>query len=101
VPQDPSASVTDNGLLARLSATDVYLDSSSYLPVALGFSVHPDNNLLISIPVEVDYSNYQIFEGVRIPFHIQKFLNGSLFLDLTIQNVVLNSGLATSAFSAN
>jgi hypothetical protein len=87
--------------LATLSSTDVYLDSASLLPVALAFNTHPDNDALTNIPVEVDFSNYQAVNGVQIPFRIQKFLNASLFLDLTIQTASLNSGLTDSAFASN
>lgn len=88
-------------LLAALTSTEVYLDSSSLLPVAFTFNTHPDDNELTNIPVEIDFSNYEPVNGVQIPFHIQKFLNGSLFLDLTIQNANLNSGLTDSAFASN
>jgi hypothetical protein len=94
-PSDPT------GLLQRLSAEDVYLSASTYLPVALVFQTHPDNDALTNIPVEVDFSNYQAVNGVQVPFQIQKFVNGTLFVDLTIQNATLNSGLAVSAFSSN
>ena len=79
----------------------MYLDSSSLLPVALSFNTHPDNNALLNIRVEVDLSNYQVVKGVQIPFRIQKFLNGSLFLDLTIQSASVNTGLTVAIFSAN
>jgi len=85
----------------NLSSTDVYLNSSSLLPFAFVFSTHPDNNVLVNIPVEVDFSNYQTVNGVQVPFHIQQFLNGSLFLDITIQNASVNSGLTVYAFSSN
>jgi hypothetical protein len=87
--------------LFTLSSTDVYLNSSSLLPVAFVFSTHPDNDALTNIPVEIDFSNYQAVNGVQIPFNIQKFLNGSLFLDLTIQAASLNSGLTDSVFVSN
>jgi hypothetical protein len=87
--------------LVTLSSTDVYLNSSSLLPVAFAFNTHPDNNALLNIPVEVDFSNYEAVNGVQVPFHIQKFLNGSLFLDMTIQSAAVNSGLTVSAFSSN
>jgi len=87
--------------LSTLSSTNVYLDSSSLLPVAIAFNTHPDNNALLNIPVEIDFTNYQAVKGVQVPFHIQKFLNGSLFLDMTIQTANVNSGLTVSAFSSN
>jgi hypothetical protein len=94
-PTDPT------GLLQQLSAEDVYLSASTYLPLALVFQTHPDNDALTNILVEVDFSNYQAVNGVQIPFHIQKSLNGSLFLDMSIQSATLNSGLSVSAFSSN
>jgi hypothetical protein len=87
--------------LPTLSSTDVYLDSSSLLPVALSFNTHPDNNALLNTRVEVDLSNYQVVNGVQIPFRIQKFLNGSLFLDMTIQSASVNTGLTLAIFSAD
>jgi hypothetical protein len=87
--------------LATLGATDVYLDATSLLPVVFAFNAHADNNALINIPVEVDFSNYQAVNGVQVPFRVQKFLNGSLFLDMTIQSAIVNSGLTDSAFASN
>jgi hypothetical protein len=48
--------------------------------------------------VEIDFSNYQAVNGVQVPFRVQKFLNGSLFLDVTVQSAVLNSGIPQSDF---
>jgi hypothetical protein len=96
-----SASPDPTGLIQSLSAEEVYLNASTFLPVALVFNSHPDNNANANIVVEIDFSNYQAVNGVQVPFRIQKLLNGNLFLDLTIQNVTLNSGLADSAFSIN
>jgi hypothetical protein len=87
--------------LLALSFTDVYLDSSSLLPIAFVFNTHPDDDALTNILVEVEFSNYQRVNGVEIPFHIQKLLNGNLLLDLTVQTASLNSGLTDSAFSSN
>lgn len=88
------------GMPQRLSAEDLYLSALTFLPVAVVFNTHPDNDALTNILVEVDYSNYQSVNGVQIPFHVQKYLNGSLFLDTTIQSVTLNSGLTDSDFAA-
>ena len=96
----PTPSIDPFGRYSKLTTEDLYLDSSSLLPVALAFNTHPDNNALINIPVEVDFSNYETVSGVQVPFHIQQLKNGTLFLDLTIQNASVNSGLTESAFSA-
>jgi len=83
----------------HLTQVDFYLDSATLLPAAISFNTHPDNNGLADIPVEVDFSDYRNVSGAQIPFHIQKFLNNSLLLDLQIQNAVLNTGLSASSFS--
>jgi hypothetical protein len=101
VLKSTSLSASDNQLLGYLSTTDVYLNASSYLPVALAFNMHPDNDENTNIPVEIDFSNYQVVNGVQVPFRIQKFMNGTLFLDVTIQAANVNSGLTDSAFSTN
>jgi hypothetical protein len=83
----------------HLSKTDIYLDSASGLPVALAFATHPDNNGLLDIPVEIRLSDYRAEGGVQIPFHVQKYLNNSLLLDIQLESATINSGLTTSAFT--
>ncbi len=72
----------------HLSQMDLFLDPATHLPVALAFNVHPDNNLLLDIPVEIRFSDYRpasgnVVAGLQtgssplVPFHIQKFLNNA------------------------
>jgi len=84
---------------ARLSKVDFYLDSTTLLPTALSFNVHPNNNSLLDIPVQVLFSDYRSVSGAHIPFHVQKFLNNSLILDLQFQSASINSGLSANTFS--
>ncbi len=98
--QDQASDASASDLLTKLSTTDLYLDAASALPVAIAFDVHPDNDALSNIPVEIDFSNYQAVNGIVVPLHIQKLLNGTLFLDVTIQTVKVNSGLTISDFSS-
>jgi hypothetical protein len=86
-------------LLEHLSQTDLFLDATTLLPVALDFNIHPDNNALLDIPVEIRFSDYNAVNGVQVPFHIQKYLNNSLALDIQLQSATLNTGLTTSAFA--
>jgi len=95
VAQDP----TDlTGLNSYLSTEDVYLDSTTLLPVTMRFNAHPDDNALIDIPIEVRLSDYRVIGGIAIPFRIQKLLNGMLLLDATVQSTSLNVGLTNSDF---
>jgi hypothetical protein len=88
----------DSATFQHLSQVDLYLDSSTYLPVALAFNIHPDDNALFDIPVEIRFSDYRSVNGIQVPFHVQKFLNNGLILDLQFQSAILNSGLSASAF---
>jgi hypothetical protein len=85
--------------LQGLTQMEMYLDPTTLLPVALDFAAHPDNNLLLNIPVEIRFSDYRSVNGVQVPFHVQKYLNNSLFLDVQLQIATVNSGLAASAFT--
>jgi hypothetical protein len=77
-------------LLSHLSVVDIYLDPVSYLPSALAFNIHPDQNGASDIPVQVVFSNYTIVNGVALPFRIQRYINGSLNLDLTVTQASTN-----------
>lgn len=85
-------------VLSHLTQMDLYLDPASYVPVALDFNVHPDNNENLDIPVEIRFSGYQAVNGVRVPFHVQKYVNNGLVLDLQFGNAALNSGLTAASF---
>ncbi len=81
-----------------LSSIDFYLDAATLRPEAISFNVHPDKNMLDNIPVEVDFSDYQNVDGVMVPMHIEKYLQGSLLIDLTISNAAFNTGISLSTF---
>jgi hypothetical protein len=84
---------------SHLTQMDLFLDSSTLLPAALAFNIHPDNNAGLDIPVEIRFSDYRPVNGAQIPFHVQKFINNSLALDLQFTSAVLNSGLSTNSFT--
>jgi hypothetical protein len=85
--------------IQSLSTLDLYLDPKSLLPLALSFNTHPDTDASTNIPVEIQFGNFQNSNGALVPFHIQKFLQRTLLLDLTVSSVVLNSGVPQSAFA--
>jgi hypothetical protein len=95
--QMPNATAATGALWQHLTQLDIYLDASTFLPVALDFNTHPDNNAALDIPVEIRFSDYRSVGSASIPFHVQQFLNGSLFLDVQFQTASVNSGLSSSS----
>lgn len=95
VGTDPQvAAVAEN-----LSRVDLYLSTTTLLPVAIDFDAHADTNASVNITIEVQFSNWQPSSGAMIPAHVQQFLNNGLALDLQITSATLNSGLSASSFS--
>jgi hypothetical protein len=85
-------------MIAGWSQVDAYLDAQSLLPIDVRFNVYPDNDTNVRIPVEIIYSDYRVVNGIHVPFHIQKYLQNVLNLDLTITSATFNSGLSSSNF---
>ena len=57
----------------------MYLDGTSLLPVAFHIlNVHPDNDASTNIALEIDFSNYQVVNGVQIPMHVQRLISGGV-----------------------
>jgi hypothetical protein len=85
--------------IQQLSLVELYLDPASYLPLAVAFKTHPDDDLNVDLPVEIRFGGYRNASGILLPFRIQKYLQGTLTLDLTITNVAVNSGVSASVFT--
>lgn len=76
--------------IMRQSTADLGLDPVTLLPAVLAYSVRPDNSAPASIAVEVRYLDYRAVNGVQIPFHIQRYVNGSLQLDILVNSALVN-----------
>jgi hypothetical protein len=96
--QLPTASTNPEPLPLHLTQTEIYVDPSTFLPSVVAYNIHPDNNALVDIPVEIHFSDYRVVNGVNIPFHVQRFLTNGLYLDLQFQNAVVNSGITINSF---
>ncbi len=82
-----------------LSTTDFVYDTATYRPIGMRWVTHPDQDWNISVPIKILYSDYRDVNGVKVPFHIERYFNGTLQLDMTITAVVLNPGLPDTDFS--
>ncbi len=85
----------------RLSAMDFYVDPASSLPLGVAFKTHPDKDMNSEISTEIRFGDYKLVDGVEVPFHIQRFQNGALLMDVTVDEVSFNSGLSEDTFDAH
>lgn len=85
-------------MMQRDSKMELYLDPQTSLPSSISFNTHPDNTVSISVPVEIRFSDYRKVNGVEVAFHVQKYLNGGLFLDLQFDHADVNTGLTAKDF---
>ena len=82
-----------------LSTMDFYLDSQTLLPSVVMFNEHPDNDQTANIAVQVMFSDYRNVNGAQIPFHIQRYVNDSLVLDIQLTSARVNTGVSDNNFS--
>lgn len=66
------------------------VSANTFLPSQASFFIHPDHRPNVNIPVKVTYEDYRQVSGVNIPFHVQKFVNGTLVLDVSISTANVN-----------
>jgi len=87
-----------SSLLQGLTSFDLYLDSNTHLPLAVGISAHPDDDAGTNIPAAIQFLNYQSVNGVQLPYRLQRFVQNSLYLDITVTSATINSGVSSSDF---
>jgi len=103
-------------LLQQATQHDIYLDSSSHLPVAMTFVIHPYNPNSPNTPImpyrgmspdrvtQIQYSDYQQVQGHPVALHIQSAMTVSPFdttsdlvTDIQISSVNFNTGATVTA----
>lgn len=85
-------------LVVKLSGARICLSPQTLLPVAVEFNVHPDNNALAKIPIRIEFSDYQSAQGDAVPYHIERYVQDGLVLDVKVTDAQLNTGLSASEF---
>ncbi len=99
-----------NKFLRQMTQHDIYVDSSTLLPVAMTFNVHltanapsqpfvPEGTPTGDYLEEVRYSDYQQVQGHPVAFHIQVYFNGALAGDIQLASATFDTGVAIAAGS--
>ena len=85
--------------VAPFSLQDLWIDQASHLLLRLSYVERFGGGSAPAIPMEVTYSAYKNVSGVMFPFSIQKSRDGTPWQTITIQQVSLNTGLTSAAFT--
>jgi len=84
--------------LTRQSSTEIALDPDTLWPRELTFKEQYPSVRPTTATLHITYDDFQLVEGHLIPFHIRRYLNGSLVLDIKISTVKINTGLIAQDF---
>jgi hypothetical protein len=98
VVQNSFGSVPNFQFLSGFTATDIWLDATTTLPVKIAMMRRYGGGSAPKLPFSVSYSNYQTVSGIRYPFTIQEYFTETLWATTTIQSVAFNTGLTDSNF---
>lgn len=82
--------------MARLSRSDLYVDSATHRLIALDFDTHPDHNATIDMPVEILFTDYSESGGLWMPTKIEKYVDSTLQLTLQVELFSPSTQTATS-----
>jgi len=87
---------------SKLTQRDLWVDSSSLLPVQLSYALSTGaGSGDIAVPVTVTYSDFAVSAGVTYAQHIGVSLNGTPWLSVSVTSISINSGLSPSEFQLN
>jgi len=78
-------------LISSLSFAQIETDNNRF-PSRLRYSIHPDDDYQTTVPVEILYSDYRDVDGVKIPFSVERRLNGTTIAEFRVQSVQFNTG---------
>lgn len=95
---DTFASVPYMQNLSTFSTRDVWLGQATGLPLKMTFTQQAASGSAYRTVVELDFSNYRQSGGFTYPFVIQKSVNGTPWLAISIQSAAFNTGLSASQF---
>lgn len=84
---------------ALLSGIEIYLDSTTHLPVRTTVRAFGNTGIQNSIPVDSFYSNYGRFQGLLFPSTITEYSNYSLNRTITIQSVAIGQVFTDADFA--
>jgi hypothetical protein len=81
---------TSTNLLVQATNVHVLYDPQTLLASGIEYSIHPNGDMLTPIEVRIAFSDYRNTSGVMLPYHIERYVNRSLFLTIDVNSALLN-----------
>lgn len=88
-----------DGVLAKLTITDYFVDPATNLLVKTVDSTHPVESLTESYPHEIDFENYAPVSGVSVPTLVREKVGGQTVWELRLSSISFNTGLSDLDFT--
>jgi hypothetical protein len=96
--QEFSPDLDPGGTLADLSKSEVLIDQASGLVKMVRYTLPAVENLRNHQVVELRYSDYRVVNGIAVPNHIEKYIQGKVIATIDIKTFSVNTALSTSEF---
>ena len=77
---------------------DFYVDQKTNMPLRLRYYKHP-TDWRVAVPVDVEYSDFQVVGRIAFPTTITSFLGGNKLSQIQYQSIKLNAPVAASDFA--
>jgi hypothetical protein len=97
-PNAPPAVSPDQTNFEQMARCEVYLDSTTNLPVRIRVYQHPSDRRA-SMLLDLDFSNYQSSGGSQFPFSITYSMDGQQIAQLQFQSIAVNAAVSANDFT--
>jgi hypothetical protein len=95
----PTTDPVQGPIFAAMTQTLFYIDQATGLVDKIQYSNWDESNASSSQKVELYLSNYQVVNGISLPFRQTTYTDGTLYSDLALNSVSFNVGLSDSEFT--
>jgi len=83
----------------RMSRTTFAVDQGSGLVTRVKYPVFLENSPRDQREVQILYSDYRAVQGIMVPFHQTRYVDGKIREELQLQSIEFNVGLQDSEFA--
>jgi hypothetical protein len=84
--------------MSEVTARDLWIDTSTRLPVKLALRRFDGRGGTYAVPVAFVYSDYRSVGGKLFPFHVEQNLNGTPYASIAITSVTFDTSVSDDVF---